>query len=233
MSILPGNFTSKSDEKRQFARYENLLDIEIENLKSAEKASRRFEDAMTGVKITPVIPVESASDILRRKNTQRQLAQKNLLTVMSGIDAVETLNNYFDDVDDLTAFNQFFTQFKNKKLEGLTMITPSLLNKLWDRFKIENKLVEEEGGEEEETKEERRTFRTPRASEEPYEYSDDELDIIRNIFIASKNLDQFVKDIPSGFKKALIALQQRDYPYVSISTKKPALEIFQKLKKPF
>lgn len=161
--LLLGNFTSKANEREQIRRYNEYLDLQIALSKSATEASERYVEAMKGRIIPSVVPVESSAELLSRTNQQKQMALKNLMTVMAGEEAVQTINNYFQDVNELTSLNQFFTDFKNRKLTGVAMITPELLNRRWDTYKVEQRLkgqtavqtqTEEEEEEPEETKEE-------------------------------------------------------------------------------
>ena len=161
--LLLGNFTSKANKKEQIRRYNEYLDLQIALNKSGMEAADRYKEAIQGRIIPAVVPVESAAELLTRTNQQKQMALKNLMTVMVGEEAVQTINNYFQDVNELTSLNQFFTDFKNRKLAGVSMITPELLNRRWDTYKVEQRLkgqtavqtqTEEEKEEPEETKEE-------------------------------------------------------------------------------
>lgn len=138
--LLLGNFTSKANEKDQIRRYNEYLDLQIALNKSGMEAADRYVEAIQGRIIPAVVPVESSAELLSRTNQQKQMAIKNLMTVMAGEEAVQTINNYFQDVNELTSLNQFFTDFKNRKLAGVAMITPELLNRRWDTYKVEQRL---------------------------------------------------------------------------------------------
>lgn len=138
--LLLGNFTSKANEKDQIRRYNEYLDLQIALNKSGMEAADRYKEAIQGRIIPAVVPVESSAELLTRTNQQKQMALKNLMTVMVGEEAVQTINNYFQDVNELTSLNQFFTDFKNRKLAGVAMITPELLNRRWDTYKVEQRL---------------------------------------------------------------------------------------------
>ena len=138
--LLLGNFTSKANEKEQIRRYNEYLDLQIALNRSGLDAADRYNEAIQGRIIPAVVPVESAAELLTRTNQQKQMALKNLMTVMVGEEAVQTINNYFQDVNELTSLNQFFTDFKNRKLAGVSMITPELLNRRWDTYKVEQRL---------------------------------------------------------------------------------------------
>jgi hypothetical protein len=138
--LLLGNFTSKANEKEQIRRYNEYLDLQIALNRSGLDAADRYKEAIQGRIIPAVVPVESSAELLSRTNQQKQMAIKNLMTVMAGEEAVQTINNYFQDVNELTSLNQFFTDFKNRKLAGVSMITPELLNRRWDTYKVEQRL---------------------------------------------------------------------------------------------
>lgn len=88
----------------------------------------------------PSLQIEApitASDQLSQQGNQKAIAYQHASTVMKGSDALEFVNNYLTTLPELNLFNQTFQNFKNKSLEGLTMLTPSLLNTRWEKYKKE------------------------------------------------------------------------------------------------
>jgi hypothetical protein len=73
----------------------------------------------------------------RGEGNMRAQAFQNASSVMTPNDAETFVRNYLQDINDVLLFNQSFPRFQMKYLSGFKMVSPSLMNTQWQKFKKE------------------------------------------------------------------------------------------------